>query len=314
KSVSSLTVSASVITVTNPIGSMEAPMSSNFVFMANAIPESAKLPDNPPDNSFTISSGEKKMSFRDIMLADSQPAPVWEEVDFLAEGLARVELVGGNRLLPTISFSESVINEYSKEWRDALIVTLDGKRLGFKLMREKLRNVWRLAGDFDMLDIENGFFMVKFSQAHDRDKVLQGGPCMVFDHYVAITAWTPEFDSTTATVSKTFIWIRLTGKFARICVEIDLNKCLVGKVCVQGHWHKVGLHILCSSCGCYGHVAQNCTVATTGNYPISVEGISGISAIDQENPSLVEDGVPRTNDHDPNGAMDVSVFPDPEVT
>ncbi|KAF1892725.1 hypothetical protein Lal_00042616 [Lupinus albus] len=58
--------------------------------MANSIPESAKILDKPPDSSFTISSGEKKMSFRDIMLTNSQPTPVRNEDDFLAEGLAHV--------------------------------------------------------------------------------------------------------------------------------------------------------------------------------------------------------------------------------
>lgn len=36
---------------------------------------------------------------------------------------------------------------------------------------------------------------------------------------------------------------------------------MVGKVWVNGHWYKVsyeGLHIICSSCGCYGHLGRNC--------------------------------------------------------
>jgi hypothetical protein len=52
------------------------------------------------------------------------------------------------------------------------------------------------------------------------------------------------------------------GRFARICVEIDLTKPVVGKVWINGHWYKVqyeGLHIICAACGCYGHVTRNCT-------------------------------------------------------
>lgn len=51
------------------------------------------------------------------------------------------------------------------------------------------------------------------------------------------------------------------GRFARICVEIDLTQPVIGKVWVNGHWYKVqyeGLHIICSSCGCYGHYTRNC--------------------------------------------------------
>lgn len=72
------------------------------------------------------------------------------------------------------------------------------------------------------------------------------------------------------------------GRFARVCVEIDLNKLVVGKLCVMGTWHKVEyerLHVICSCCGCYGHVTQNCTmkpptvvVQSDGGSPSTVAG------------------------------------------
>lgn len=51
------------------------------------------------------------------------------------------------------------------------------------------------------------------------------------------------------------------GKFARICVELDLTKPVLGKLWFEGNWFKVvyeGLHIICGSCGCYGHHTQAC--------------------------------------------------------
>ena len=121
------------------------------------------------------------------------------------------------------------------------------------------------------------------------------GPWMVFDHYLAVTQWSPEFATPMAKVEKTMVWIQFPrlnllyydesfllalaamvgkpvkvdrntlnierGRFARICVEIDLTQPLIGKVWVNGHWCKVqyeGLHIICSSCGCYGHYTRNC--------------------------------------------------------
>ena len=52
------------------------------------------------------------------------------------------------------------------------------------------------------------------------------------------------------------------GKFARVCVEVDLTMPVVGKIWVNSHWYKVqyeGLHLICTSCGCYGHLGRNCT-------------------------------------------------------
>ena len=51
------------------------------------------------------------------------------------------------------------------------------------------------------------------------------------------------------------------GKFARVCVKIDLSKPMVGRVCVEGKWYQIkyeGLHIICAQCGCYGHHSRDC--------------------------------------------------------
>jgi hypothetical protein len=56
------------------------------------------------------------------------------------------------------------------------------------------------------------------------------------------------------------------GKFARVCVEVELTEPVVGKIWVNGHWYKVqyeGLHLICTNCGCYGHLGRNCPIATS---------------------------------------------------
>lgn len=139
------------------------------------------------------------------------------------------------------------------------------------------------------MDVDQGFYMVKCDMLSDREKIATEGPCMVFDHYLAVSQRSPEFAAPTAQVEKTLVWIRFPGlnllyydesflmalastvgtpirvdkntlnvergKFARICVEINLTKPVIGKMWVNGHWYKVqyeGLHIICASCGCYG--------------------------------------------------------------
>jgi hypothetical protein len=148
----------------------------------------------------------------------------------------------------------------------------------------------------DMMDIGYGFFMVKFDLEVDREKVISGGPWMIFDHCVAIRPWTTDFISSQVQINKTLVWIRFPslgmeyydeslllalatavgrpvkvdihtldasrGKFARVCIEIDLDKPVVGKVWFRDYWYKVeyeGLHLLCQRCGLYGHVSRNCS-------------------------------------------------------
>lgn len=51
------------------------------------------------------------------------------------------------------------------------------------------------------------------------------------------------------------------GKYAGVCVEIDLDLLVVSSVLVGGSWQKVayeGLHLLCTSCHRYGHSSSSC--------------------------------------------------------
>lgn len=51
------------------------------------------------------------------------------------------------------------------------------------------------------------------------------------------------------------------GRFARVCVEVDLTKPLVAQFWRDGCWHAVeyeGFHVICFSCGKYGHLTKKC--------------------------------------------------------
>lgn len=170
--------------------------------------------------------------------------------------------------------------------------------------------------------------MVKFNLAGDREKVMAGGPWMLFDHYLTVTRWTPEFVAPDATVDRTVVWIRFPGlnlvyyderlllalvatigtpvrvdtntlkvqrgRFARVCVEVDLSTLVVGKVCITGHWHKVqyeGLHIICGKCGCYGHYTRQCSADTHQNESVTVPANPPVMARaeDLTRPELTEE-------------------------
>nr|KYP69523.1 Putative ribonuclease H protein At1g65750 family [Cajanus cajan] len=143
--------------------------------------------------------------------------------------------------------------------------------------------------------------MVKFDLAVDREKAISEGLWLIFDHYLAVREWMPDFVAADVQLDKTLVWVRFPslgmeyydesvllalatavgrpikvdlttlndsrGKFARVCVEIPLNEPVVGRVWFREHWFKVeyeGLHWLCTGCGRYGHLARNCTHAGLG--------------------------------------------------
>lgn len=59
--------------------------------------------------------------------------------------------------------------------------------------------------------------------------------------------------------------IHSRGKFAHICVKLDLSKPLVSHLKIRGYHLNLeyeGLHQICFSCGRYGHKAEHCSSST----------------------------------------------------
>lgn len=64
---------------------------------------------------------------------------------------------------------------------------------------------------------------------------------------------TVKVDSTTK--------LQTRGKYARLCVEIYINKLLLPRYKLKGRRYKIeyeGLHMLCFGCGQFGHYVESC--------------------------------------------------------
>nr|TKS03797.1 hypothetical protein D5086_0000149430 [Populus alba] len=138
------------------------------------------IPEKPPDldggaKSFSISgtSFQGQISFRDKVLGTKPTPPIREKIDLLREN-------------------------------EAL-----GKNIGYTQVNIRLKKVWHFAKGFELMDVGHGFFMVKFDQEIDRMKVMNGGPWMIFDHYLTVRTWSPSFVSTTAKIDRTLVWARI---------------------------------------------------------------------------------------------------------
>lgn len=156
-------------------------------------------PENEGSSLRTIEPANTSpcLSFRDKVLGDRNVPPPPPKMDFIAEQLMHVELEGENRLLPKISLSKKIRQELGEPWKDALVVKLLGKSVGYLVMKDRLQKIWKLQGGFDILDVDNDFFMVKFDLQSDK---LQGG----FD-YLCVFHWTPEFASPNAKIPRTMV-------------------------------------------------------------------------------------------------------------
>jgi len=293
-------------------------------------PLAPQQPPEPPDghhgSNFTKESN-MKVSFRDKVLGN-QTFVARERVDLIANDMAKVELVQGNRLMPMLHVHQTIMEDLIVPWKDALVVKLLGKNLGYNIMKTKLEYVWKLVGGIELMDIGNAFYMVKFDGEDDKNKVINEGPWMIYDQYLAVRQWSPTFNASTAKIDKTMVWIRIPslnlafydesvlwavasmvgnpvkvdlhtlkvarGRFARMCAEVDITKPVVGRVGINGEWYQVqyeGLHIICTQCGCYGHLLKDCTppkMKTNAEEEVNNDGAANGKA--EPGPKPVEPG------------------------
>ncbi|XP_061340122.1 uncharacterized protein LOC133286691 [Gastrolobium bilobum] len=182
-----------------------------------------------------------------------------------------------------------------KPWHKAIFVKLLGKRVSIAFMKKKLENMWAREGIIFVTDLENDYFLVRFEDQKDMDFSFTAGPWLIFDHYLAIRSWEPDFQPFQAAINRIVAWIRLPefpleyvntelvksignwlgkfvkvdvattslarGRFARMCVELDLNQPLQVEYKVEDRVKRIeyeGLHLICYTCGMYGHRQENC--------------------------------------------------------
>ena len=205
------------------------------------------------------------------------------ELDDLMEGMVDVKL------------SKRTKSRIRAPWTKALIVNVYGKTVGYSYLTFKINTLWRPVAKMDCVDLEKDFFLIKFSERSNYDKVLQGGPWFIGEHFLAIKPWKPYFKASEASFSSVVVWIKFLellikfydplvlreigsaikpvlridsytasgsrASFARLCGQVDLSKLLVNLVRVGRLRQKVmyeGISTLCFCIGRLGHKQENC--------------------------------------------------------
>uniref|UniRef100_A0A2N9GVI8 Reverse transcriptase domain-containing protein n=1 Tax=Fagus sylvatica TaxID=28930 RepID=A0A2N9GVI8_FAGSY len=182
-------------------------------------------------------------------------------------------------------------------WCTSLIVKVFGRSVGYVFLVNKLKNMWKTSGNFSCVDLGLGFFLIRFESKEGFEDVLKGGPWFIGEHFLSLRPWVPNFRASEASVSSVAVWVRLPelpveyyhkdsllqigsglgpvlrvdfntaagtrGRFARLCIQIDIDKPLtrtmiVGKTRLAVIYEGVGL--LCFHCGKIGHRCEWCPI------------------------------------------------------
>ncbi|GMP89185.1 hypothetical protein CsSME_00040863 [Camellia sinensis var. sinensis] len=205
------------------------------------------------------------------------------------------EVSDSDTSVPSIALSKEEIDRIRNPWQNSLIVKLMGRSLGYTYLMDRLKNIWKLNSTFFGIDLGNHFFLMKFQDAADLNKVLNEGLWFVGKNFLAIRCWELDFQPEKASFSTTVVWVRLhslpseyydhqilrrigiklgkvlkvdfhtengdRGRFSRLCVQIDLGKPLIAKLSVGSILIKIayeGINAICFHCGMIGHKSSEC--------------------------------------------------------
>ncbi|MFQ6663119.1 hypothetical protein Gotur_030757 [Gossypium turneri] len=189
--------------------------------------------DNPPDdpNTKKVRFKESEDNPEEVMVVDPTPAPSlsWKDLlmgnkiieqkvdsgsqqseeDFsLTEGDVKKSVING---IPSIEVSERVHQLLEKEMSTSVVLKLLGRNIGFTALQNRLYGIWRPSKPFQLMDIENGYFLAKFQSPEDYEKILSLGPWLIFGQYLIVQPWTIDFNPELPYPNTVLTWIRFPG-------------------------------------------------------------------------------------------------------
>ncbi|KAJ4823210.1 hypothetical protein Tsubulata_007569 [Turnera subulata] len=233
--------------------------------MSTAAP-SARWPPKPPDSSGQDGMGVSgRPSFKDkLMQWRSGVIPYKADDGFkLTDEDVRVELKADGS---SFTFSERFKSHIACQWTSSVIIKVLGRRFSYRMICSKIAFLWKPQGGFQVVDLDNDYFLVRFEKREDYGHVLANGPWMIQGSYITVQSWSAGFD-VSREPTRTVVWVQIPkmpaerAKFARLTIEVDLSKPLLGWVEVEQWWYKVCYEDLPDVCFGYGtisHLEEHC--------------------------------------------------------
>ncbi|MBA0795672.1 hypothetical protein Gohar_006516, partial [Gossypium harknessii] len=157
-----------------------------------------------------------------------------------------------------------------------VVLKLLGHTIGYIALHNRIRNLWKPSKPFQLMDIENSYYLAKFQNIEDYERTKDFSPLQLYSSVVM--AWIrlpglPGFiykrrilkaiGGMVGKVAKFYFKIdsRTRGCFSRMTMFINLDRSLVSQVLVNGeiqHVEYEALLTICFSCGKYGQVKYIC--------------------------------------------------------
>ncbi|KAE8693666.1 hypothetical protein F3Y22_tig00110794pilonHSYRG00042 [Hibiscus syriacus] len=108
---------------------------------------------------------------------------------------------------PVIKFSNRVHDSIDYNMRRSIIVRLLGKNIGYRMLLNKIKTLWQPQGRFQLIDLDNGYHLVRLELESGFTRVLTEGPWVIFGSYLIVQPWSRNFSTTETHPSQVVVWI-----------------------------------------------------------------------------------------------------------
>ncbi|CAI9107532.1 OLC1v1006905C1 [Oldenlandia corymbosa var. corymbosa] len=204
--------------------------------------------------------------------------------------------------VPSTNFSKRVKTHMKIVMTYSIVVKPLSRDFRWNRLHKRLKGLWKIKGELKPMDTIEGYHFFRLTTEEDYYFILLNGPWSLDDHYILVLPWTKQFSTKDDNISAVAIWICILdlpieyfhedllrsvakpigrylkddkntitverGQFARLAVELDLTKPLIGKTKVDEKFYNIeyeDLQQICYTCGRYGHHKEVCPKKPNGN-------------------------------------------------
>lgn len=162
-------------------------------------------------------------------------------------------------------------------------------------LANKVQGLWKTTKPFQLMDMENDYYLVKFQDEENYSNVLTKGPWTNFCQYLTVRPGSPSFSTSEEHPTNLVVWVwlprlpeglynkcllraigeaigpvlridyntnnRIEGRLARLTVCVDLRKPLISELKINGRTQRVeyeSLPNICFECRRFGHSKDLC--------------------------------------------------------
>ncbi|XP_058776119.1 uncharacterized protein LOC131650425 [Vicia villosa] len=110
-----------------------------------------------------------------------------------------------------VEIEEKDVEAEIRFWENSLIMYVIGTNLSMNAMKNYMSRMWNFVALPDMFYNDEGYFILKFKNGDDRDKVLMKGPYTFQNKPVILLEWRHDFTMAKDMLRSIPIWIKLPG-------------------------------------------------------------------------------------------------------